>query len=295
MAQPLVRKQSPAAELEIRRELERAAMIPDEEDPDYQGERFLRAVYRTSRALLICRLLLQQGVSLTREAARCGEANLFQLQAPIASNTMLSSLAVLMPQPIATLPHPEMDDEEVAQLANAHFTAAMRLGYDHEDPCLRWMDPKCFRELCPSSKALLDFDSQLVTLGGSLAVLEGKGRALQWMTDVFGFVSSAEREDWLGIPIDYVRDFLSMSTDDERALMTARLESVAHAADEALDTRTKLMALRLIASVQGLTFADEGRSQRELLQLLGSARTERSLEAAKSTYAAALPPAGKAS
>lgn len=289
----IARKNTAAVELEIRRDLERQAMILDEEDPDYQGERFLRAVYRTSRALLICRLLLPVGQSLTRRAAEAGEANLFHLLAPIASNTVLSSLGVVMPHPIATLPHPEMDDQEIAELANAHITAAMRVGYSLDDPCLAWFDKKCFREFCPSSEALLEFDAKLVTLGGSLAVLEGKGRTLQWLTDVFGHVSAAERQDWIGIPVDYVRDFTSMSTDDERALMVARLETVAHNAKEALDSRTELMALRLIASVQGLTFADEGRSQRELLQLLGAARSERSLEAAKSTYARELPPPGK--
>lgn len=283
------RKNTAAVELEIRRDFERMAMIPDEEDPDFLGERFLRAVYRTSRALLVCRLLLPVGQSLTRRAAEAGEADLFQLQAPIASNTVLSSLGVLMPHPIATLPHPEMDDDEVAELSNAHIAAAMRLGFELDDPCLAWFDKRCFREFCPTGKALLDFDSQIVTLGGSLAVLEGKGRTLQWMTDVFGHVSAAERQDWVGIPVDYVRDFTSVSTDDERALMIARLETVAHNAKEALDNRTELMALRLIASVHGLTFADEGRSQRELLQLLGAAKSERSLEAAKSTYKALAP------
>jgi len=283
------------AELEIRRDLERQAMILDPEDPDYVGERFLRAIYRTSRVLLICRLLLKQGSSLTRAYAEAGDSNLFYVQAPVSSSSILSSLSVSIGGPIATLPHPAASDDEVAMLANAHFAAALRIGYDPADPCLRWMHPSCFRELCPEPRALLALDERIVTLGGSLGAIEGKAQTMQWLLDVFGHVSAAERQDWIGITVDYVRDFLSMSTDDERALMVSRLEAIAIAARDALDVRTELAATRLVASVLGLTFADEGRSQRELLQLLGAARTERSLAAAKSTYAASLPAPKEAS
>lgn len=275
-------------DIELRRDLERLEMIVDREDPDYLAHRFFRCVYRTSRALLICRQLLLPGQSLTRAVAESDD-RLFWVQAPISPSSILSHLVPVMGGPIATLPHPDSDQHELEVLASAHFSTAVRLGYSPNDPILRWFAPGCLLEAMPEGPALLALDSQIVTLGGSLLVLEGKSRAMQWMVDILGQVSAAERADWMGIPVDYVRDFMAMSTDDERALMVARLESVAYQAKESMDTRTELMALRLVASVQGLTFADEGRSQRELLTLLAAGKTERSLEAARSTYVAALP------
>lgn len=275
-------------DLEIRRELERLDMVLDPDDPDLQAHRFIRCVYRTSRALLICRNLLVPGTSLTRASAETQDS-LFWVQAPVSPSSVLSHLAPALGGPIGTLPHPDSDHHELQVLANAHFAAAVRIGYSPEDPILRWFSASCLAEAMPSAAALLELDNNIVVLGGSLLVLEGKGRTLQWLVDVLGPVSAAERADWLGIPVDYVRDFLSMTTDDERALMVSRLESLLHQARMALDTRTELMALRLLASVQGLTFADEGRSQRELLQLLSASKTERSLEAARSTYALQAP------
>ena len=258
-------------------------LVPDPEDPDYQGLRFLAAAYRTTRLLLLTRRLLNPGQSLNEAVQELVSADLLDIQAPFDPTTVMAPIGTLVGS-IPTLPHKESEPKERQAIATAHAAAAVKLGYDPDDPVLAWMQPETFERCFPDTRELLVFDAEIVAAAGEQMVARGRAAASALLMCALGKPSTIERKDWASLPMSYLRDFSATSTDDDRTLMVARLEDIASRAKNSLDIRTELMALRMVATVQGLSFADESKGQRELLLLLGNRTRERSLQAAKSPH-----------
>ena len=112
---------------------------------------------------------------------------------------------------------------------------------------------------------------------GKIAVDQGRAKAFSEMQEILGTPGQAERKDWTGLPLAYVRDFQGLTTDDDRTLMIARLEELVVKSLEQLDLGKAHSAMRTIAQIQGLTFQDEERSQRQFALLFANAH-ERSNE-----------------
>lgn len=165
----------------------------------------------------------------------------------------------------------ELDEEERSALAGVFQYAALQAGYDPGDPCLHWFKDDLIEEFWPSMTALINFESELLELSGKVAIADGRAKAFLEMQKKLGRPSHAERKDWTSLPMAYVRDFQGMSTDDDRTLMVARLEDVVTRSMDALDLGKALAGLRAIAQIQGLTFQDDERSNRQFALLFARA------------------------
>jgi len=244
-------------------------LILDADDPDFLGHRFLRAAYRTTRALLICKELLNPGQSLHEAVLSRVDGDVLATRARISSASVfsdISSEAGILP----TAPQDDSSPEEVEKIATSHGYAAIELGYEPEDPCLHWFKADQIQEFFPSTQALIEFEVELIEAAGKSLVRDGRIAAAQRIKNALGTPSVMERKDWTALPASYLRDYSSLPTEDDRALMLARLERIAAKARESLDIRTELSAMNAMARVQGLTFADDTKSQRELVLLLGN-------------------------
>lgn len=254
----------------------KAPFIPDESDPDFAGFRFVATAYRTTRALLQCRRLLPIG-SLIREAMEQGSLTRtvpIDPSSPLPLPTFTSDL-----QGIPTVPSAGTAPDQLATLAKVHSFTAIFLGVDPADPCLHWFNPDLFNEFFPD---LVQFEAQLLAFVGRGLLRGGRVVAMERMCKVFGGDPSPyERRDWSMLPSVYLRDFASTSQEDDRTVMVAQLESIAARAKDALDLRTELAARRAIAAVQGLTFQDTEKQNRELALLLSEQQApQRSLSLA---------------
>lgn len=160
--------------------------------------------------------------------------------------------------------------DEVQDMATLHGYAALQVGFDPEDPCLHWFQAELIEEFLPTPQALLLFEDRLLRRVGRALVQGGRQRAMDALERLLGPVSLHERRDWSALPIGRLRDMQGTQTEDDRALMVARLEELALRATDALDVRAALSILRQIAAVQGLTFQDQDKKQKELLLLLSA-------------------------
>lgn len=242
----------------------REPLIPDPEDPGFLGEQFLRIVYRTTRALLACKGLLQPGQSI-HEATIEQSQDVLRVWNVVHGSSVLAALA---PQgSLPTVPVQEMTEEEIARLAACHMAAADQLGLA-DLPACRWLQNDTFLELFPTAEAILEFEDRVVERAGKRLLRRGRLAAGAWLAKVLGRPSLAERKDWSVLPMSAVRaSSQSFGTEDDRLLMVARLERMLQQAQGSLDLRLELAAMRELAKVQGLTFLDDTANQRALLQL----------------------------
>lgn len=165
----------------------------------------------------------------------------------------------------------ELDEDETERLAGVFQYAALQAGYEPDDPCLHWFRDDLIEEFWPSLTALMNFEAELLEAAGKVAIADGRAKAFLEMQKKLGRPSHAERKDWTALPMAYVRDFQGMSTEDDRTLMVARLEDIVTRAVDALDLGKALAGLRSIAQIQGLTFQDEERSNRQFALLFAKA------------------------
>lgn len=251
-------------------------LVLDEESMDYHGMRFLAAAYRTTRAILMSRFCLVEGQTLN-ESFYENTKNIFESTAAFSRNSILDILN--KPQGTPALPRKDSSPTEIEDISIMHGYVAMRLGYSPGDPCLHWFDRALISEWMPSAEQLLRYEAELVTDAGEVLVSKGRIGAMCRLSDILGKPSAPERSDWAALPMAYVRDLAVTTTEDDRALMVARLEDLAQKAQNNLDLKTELTALRTLATIQGLTFFDDNKSEREMLHFFKSRSPERSIEA----------------
>lgn len=253
-----------------RRRIRRSAVDTDD-DPEVVGRRFLATAYRTTRAILSCRRLLVVGRSL--QEAIDDDRTILQRRLQVDPTSILGAMDNSQ---VPTAP----DDRHVEGVAGLHLYAAIQLGIDPNEPCLHWFLAEHILEFFPSEDALIRFEAEMLSTVGKAMLSGGRTAAATRMEGIFGKPSAYERRDWAALPMAYVRDYASVNSEDDRTLMVARLEKVMSRARLALDLRTELAALRQIATVQGLTFLDTDKAQKELLLLLSQPH-ERSEERAR--------------
>jgi len=224
------------------------------EDPeDLRSFRWIATVYRTTRALLLCRRLIGPGHLLPpfQEAQR--RLPIDPAALPIALLGSLDDLPALPTSP-----------EDAPRLASAHLGLAIMLGADPNDEVLHWFAGDLFLEFCPSYEALQRFEQGLVAFAGRSLLEKGRLAALKRLEKALGPCSMFEKSDWAKLPQHYVNEITSTSTDDDRNLMVHRLEALLARARASLDTRLELSILRQLGSVQGLTFQEGDKSMKEL-------------------------------
>lgn len=242
-------------------------MIPDPDDPGYQGQRYLATAYRTTRAILACKRLLFPGRALNEAIDERLEGDLLTLPAPIETTSMLGAIAADA-SPLPSVPTPNLGPDAIQRLATLHGFAALQCGLAPDDECLHWFQAPFIATFFPSQEALLTFENDLLIRIGKRMISKGKQATLALMTRIFGEPSHWERRDWLSLPLAYVRNFASESIEDDRTLMEARLESISNRARQALDLRTELAASRELSAIKGLRFQDDEAKQRQYAILL---------------------------
>lgn len=231
------------------------------------SQRFLAACYRTTRAILLCRHLLPTGqaIGLAIETEEIHRAT------SIDPASVLRDVEPWL-RGLPAVPPTSITPEDAERLANAHGYVAVRLGYDPEDPCLFWLEPKHFLEFFPSTEELRIFEDSFLRVIAKTLIRRGAIAAMERMEKVLGKPSLYERRDWVALQRAYLRDFVSTNTEDDRQLMIMRLEKMFIDAEEALDVKARASILRTLAAVQGLTFQDAEKSSRELQILLSQQR-----------------------
>lgn len=237
-------------------------------------DRFLGAVYRTTRAILQCKHLLPLGKSLQEAVSH--DNRIFSNPQSIDPT---SALGALSEHHEAVLVH---EGSNLKALSLMHGFAALQVGYEVDDPCLHWFQESLIGEFLPDQNQLLEFENEILRKTEVAVESGGRGRGLRRLESLLGRASPYERRDWAGLPMSRLRDLVSSNSEDDRALMIARLERLARQAEEALDVRGALSALRQISAVQGLLFLDNDKKRRQLIELLSTSPTQiRSAELAE--------------
>jgi hypothetical protein len=213
------------------------------------------------------RRLLTQGQAL---ATAIEDTSIFRTVPIDPSSVLRDAIPWLIDLP--TVPTQETTQEEANRLANAHGFTALKLGLDPDDPCLHWFAPEHFLEFFPSAQELLAFEDGLLRYIGRAMVTKGQMVAMARLEKVFGQCSTYERRDWTGLMRAYARDFVSTDTEDDRQVMILRLEGIIRKAQEALDLKTELSAVRQLQAIQGLLFQDQEKTSRETQVLLNYQR-----------------------
>ena len=240
-------------------------VVPNPESPTFVGERFLALAYRTTRAILIARHLLPAG-SAFQELPWDTTGRVV----PIDPSTPLRDAgAFLNGRP--TLPDVRSSPDEIVALAKGHCLVALLLGADPDDPALHWFQEDHFEEFYPTFFEMLAYEAALLKNVGRVLVNRGRTYAFKRLERVFGEPSVFERRDWAALPVNYLREFASNSTEEDRMLMVARLESIADRARRSLDVRLEAQCARALASILGLTFQDDEKKKKELFMLLNKA------------------------
>lgn len=237
-------------------------VVPNPDLPTFLGDRFVATAYRTTRALLICRHLLDHGSSFQELPA-----DTVTRVVPIDPTSVLRGAAELLAG-LPTLPQDYSSPSEIERLATVHGFVAVQLGLDPQDPILHWFEPERFQEFFPEWGHMMTFEAHLLKNVGRTLVHHGRERAFRRLERVFGEASVYERKDWAALPSCYLQEFASNSTEIDRKLMVARLEGIASRARKAMDNRLEAQCARAIASVQGLTFLDDDKKKKELYMLL---------------------------
>ena len=224
--------------------------------------------------MLIAKALIAPGRGIYEAVDEHVEGDLLTHRAPIRDDSSLEAIR-LEAGSLPTVPSDDLTDDECEQLATTHLYAALQAGYDPADPCLHWFRPDMIEEFFPSTEQLLRFESSILKTCGDLMVKRTRALAYEQLCKELGDPSLAERKDWTALPMSYVRDFEAMSTEDDRALMVARLEEAIRQSLDQLDLGKALQGMRHLAQVQSLMFQDTERSQREFA-LLFNQQSERS-------------------
>lgn len=231
----------------------------DEEAPDYHPRRFLAIVYRTTRALLAQKNLLTIGQGLN-ELDDLTFTSLLPIQregSPFKDSQL----------PVS--PSEETTPEEFEQIRTMHGYTALQIDIHPDDPCLQWLEDI---EYFPAPEDLLRFELEFLALAGQALLHYGRQGAFTVLERFLGPVSRLERRDLMALPFAWVREMKAASTDDDRMLANLRLDSIILRAQDSLDLRVELAAIREQARIQGLTFQDEDRKNRDLLQLFRQPR-----------------------
>lgn len=228
--------------------------------------------------LLICKNLLPPGRGLYEAVHERVEGDVLSVRERIRDGSALEAVAAES----GVLPSTVTDDlceEEIDRFATTVQYAALQCGYAPDDPCLHWFQRHLIEEFWPSVTALINFEAEFLEPVGRTMIEHGRSKAFLEIQEHLGSPSHAERKDWTALPMAYVRDFEALSTEDDRSLMVARLEELVVKALDQLDLGKAHSAMRTIAQIQGLTFQDEDRAQRQFALLFAQAH-ERSDERA---------------
>jgi len=236
------------------------------------------AAYRTTRIILIAKTLIGPGKGLFEGLQERMEGDIFTHREPIRSGSSLEAIreeAGALPTLIAD----DITDDEIVRLSAVHMYAAIQAGYDPSNKCLHWFRPDMIEEFLPNMDHLLAFESALLRDCGDLLIKKSRATAYDRIREHLGDPGVIERRDWTSLPMASVRDFEALTTEDDRALMVARLEHLTQEAIEQLDLGKALQAQRALSQVQSLTFQDTERAQREFA-ILFNQQNERSDELA---------------
>jgi hypothetical protein len=235
----------------------RDRLLPDPDEPDYHGKRFLGLCYRLARAILAQKGVIGAGQSI-------GEVD--QVRSVDIQRPLESTAPIMGDSPFAGSTAKPGEDSDL------HVYTALQLELDPADPILFWLEAEHLGAFWPDQNTLLRFEARLLKAAGKKLLDGGRLAAFQLLESIIGTASNLERRDLLALPFAYTRDFSTASTDDDRAVMVGRLEKLANRAKVALDLRVEHAVLRSLASVQGLHAVDGDKSQRELVLLLGQPR-----------------------
>lgn len=227
----------------------------DPDAPDYHPRRFIALIYRTSRALLAQKGLLSVGQALN-ELDEASFASKNPIRTP-DSPYFDSRLPV------------EPDDTNFHDVQTLHGYTALQIGLHPDDPCLEWLQDET---VFPVKEALLEFELEFLDAAGPKLRSRGRQQAFRCLEGFLGPVSRLERRDYMALPFAWVREMSAASTDDDRMLVSLRLDSVIQRAQNGLDLRVELAAIREQASIQGLKYQDPERGNRDLLQLFRQPR-----------------------
>lgn len=237
-------------------------VVPNPDLPTFLGDRFVATAYRTTRAILLCRHLLDLGGTF-QEAPLDTPSRVV----PVDPASTLAALTDHL-KGLPTLPADHLTQDQVRALAIAHGYVAVQLGLEPDDPVLHWFEPDHFREFFPTYTQMMAFEAQMLRSSGRVLVRQGREAAFRRMERIFGDPSVYERKDWAALAQGYLREFAANTTADDRNLMVARLENIASRARKSLDLRLEAQCSRAVASILGLTFLDDDKKKKELFMLL---------------------------
>lgn len=235
----------------------RDRILPDPDEPDFDGKRFMGMCYRIARALLAQKGVIGAGQSI-------GEVD--QVRSVGIERPLESTAPIVGDSPFAgSTARPGQDSD-------LHVYTALQLEIDPTDPILHWLEADHLELLWPDQGCLLRYETRLLKAVGKKLLDGGRLAAFRLLESIVGQASNLERRDLMALPYAYVRDMSAVNTDDDRATMVGRLENLANRAKVALDLRVEHAVLRSLATVQGLHAVDGDKSQRELVLLLGQPR-----------------------
>lgn len=170
---------------------------------------------------------------------------------------------------LPALPCDGLTPNELTSLKQYHLFLAMRLGLDPYDPCLQWFEDEAFY---PTVDQMMNWEMKLLDIVGPVLREKGRWAAFMRCNELLGALGIMERKDFLSLPYAWVRDVKPADSEEERQLMGMRLEELAIKARDSLDVRAEAAILRQYAQINGLTFQDDERGNRELMVAIRTAR-----------------------
>lgn len=240
-------------------------LIPNPRDEDYLWKRFVGLSYRTTRAILRARSVIGEGQQLATAATMTQD--ILRATFPLdPADPVVGTAGLFYGQDTPAYALPTDGPATIAQIAGLHGAVAIELGIDPEDPVLFWFDQDRLLETQLTLTGLVDFESELLTYSSKKLVI-GRLKARDAIEKVLGRLHIAERVDYQRLSFAPLVEASDAAIEEERALMVARLESVARRARQSLDIRTELATYRSIAQILGLTFQDTDQTQRHMREL----------------------------
>lgn len=212
--------------------------------------------YRTSRLILAKKGVLGAGQSIA-------EADTVGIVRP------LENRALFGPNHSDEPANPHAHGADPQKQAENHILAALEVGYDPQDDILAYLEAEFILTWFPTEEQLLTYEAAVLKSSGRQLLANGRSAAYKRLERLLGELSMAERRDYMALPYAYTRDMASTGIEDDRVVMATRLEAIGKRARESLDNRTELAAMRALATIQGLNYADADKSNRELILLLG--------------------------